>query len=480
MNYKRADLQTVIDSYDDVQGIHEACLAFPAASIDDYQSMVDNMRETGLLEPIVLTEDGFLLDGRNRLIACYQTGTDPAFKTTSMDPWQYSFSANMTRRHLTIGQKAAAAVPFKKRFEAEAKKRQQQAGGDYRKKAVTPIVAQPLQADLPEAVGMARDQAARMFGIGVKTVDVAVKAERNHKDIFAELQSGTLNPEQAKKEMKLRDAATPDASEKPKATKQTTVEIVTVDGQSKSIDEPKNVVFNRTNDSVDWASWTWNPVTGCEHGCSFCYAREIAHSQRMASVYPFQFEPAFHEYRLKAPANTTKPVSDRPQDSRVFVCSMADLFGKWVPDAWIRKVFDACLESPDWQYLFLTKWPARYSQMPLIDSAWYGSSVIQQSDVKRVENAMLKFDAPDAVKWCSLEPMLEPITFNDLSWCNLMVIGSQTGTTQPTGRVEEFAPKFDWIVDVVNQCREYGVPYYLKANLGMDRPGMQLPKMNPS
>jgi hypothetical protein len=25
--------------------------------------------------------------------------------------------------------------------------------------------------------------------------------------------------------------------------------------------------FNRTNDAVDWASWTWNPVTGCNHGC---------------------------------------------------------------------------------------------------------------------------------------------------------------------------------------------------------------------
>jgi hypothetical protein len=34
--------------------------------------------------------------------------------------------------------------------------------------------------------------------------------------------------------------------------------------------------FNRTNENVDWAKWTWNPVTGCLHNCVYCYARDIA------------------------------------------------------------------------------------------------------------------------------------------------------------------------------------------------------------
>lgn len=158
---------------------------------------------------------------------------------------------------------------------------------------------------------------------------------------------------------------------------------------------------------------------------------------------------------------------------------MADLFGKWVPDTWIKAVFESCLESPKWTYLFLTKWPARYAKMPLIEDAWYGSSVIQQSDVARVEKAMQQFTGAKVTRWISLEPMLGPIEFNDLSWCDLVVIGSQTSTNQPDGFVPAFAPEFDWIVDVVNQCREFGVPYYLKANLGMDRPGMNLPKSMP-
>jgi protein gp37 len=255
--------------------------------------------------------------------------------------------------------------------------------------------------------------------------------------------------------------------------------IITAKGVESEIPLPKKVVFNHTNDSVDWASWTWNPVTGCEHGCSFCYAREIANSQRMAPYYPNGFEPTFHPYRLAAPKNSSVPTSADQRDGRVFVCSMADLFGKWVPNSWIRHVFDACIESPEWEYLFLTKWPARYSAMPLIQNAWYGSSVIRQSDVSRVESAMCKFSGDGIVKWVSLEPMTEPIRFNDISWCDLMVIGGQTSTNQPDGFVPEFAPDFDWVFDVVDQCRNAGVPYYIKANLGLARPGMKLPNPQP-
>lgn len=270
---------------------------------------------------------------------------------------------------------------------------------------------------------------------------------------------------------------TPEA-QSPEVVKDTTP-IVTAKGVVSQIPLPKKVVFNKTTNAVDWARWTWNPVTGCEHGCQFCYAREIAHSSRMARVYPNKFEPTFHEYRLAAPRNTHVPDSDDDRDGRVFVCSMADLFGRWVPDSWIRSVFDACIETPEWEYLFLTKWPARYSKMPLIPRAWYGASVVQQSDVSRVESAMQQFAEADVVRWISLEPMLQHIEFSDLSWCNLVVIGAQTATTQPDGHVPAVAPHFDWVVDVVMQCRDAGVPYYLKDNLGPIAPGMGLPKGKP-
>ncbi len=60
--------------------------------------------------------------------------------------------------------------------------------------------------------------------------------------------------------------------------------------------------FNRTNRAIEWALWSWNPITGCLHGCEYCYARDIAER-----FYPQKFLPTFHADRLAAPGNTRRP-----------------------------------------------------------------------------------------------------------------------------------------------------------------------------
>jgi protein gp37 len=453
-------LNDILVHYPEISGVHPACLAVPEISNDDREKLEQDIASKGLLEDILLTASGELLDGRNRLMACYRANVEPRFTKTSSDPWDVAFSRNIARRHLSTKQLAVFGLAWVEHEKQEAKKRQ------------------GARTDISETFrecekGRTSDKVGERVGTSGRSIDkiasVAEHAPEKLKD------NSTL--EEAYKEaqkVKRQKAALP--IENPSPPSENLVPIITANGKESLIPMPKKVVFNQTNDSVDWASWTWNPVTGCEHGCKFCYAREIAHSERMADYYPNKFEPTYHGYRLAAPRNTSKPESSDPRDGRVFVCSMADLFGKWVPDAWIESVFDACLKSPHWEYLFLTKWPARYSRMPLIQNAWYGASVIQQSDVKRVEADMQKITSDKVIRWISLEPMLEPIRFDDIGWCDLIVIGSQTSTNQPDGRVEEFAPEFDWAFDVVAQCKQAGVPYYLKENLGLSRPGMKLPK----
>lgn len=462
------DLKTILKHYPEITGIHPACLAVPEIDGEDFAKLETSIARDGLRHEILLTEDGLLLDGRNRLLACFNGKIDPRFQKVSLDPWKVAYSENIARRHLTTKQKTFFGVAWKEYEEAEAKKRQSLAGGD-RSKAL-------VETFPPADTGKSRDKAGERVGVSGKSIDKGMVISEYAPEKWHD--ESTL--EEAFKEANTRKrASTTKPVDIPVVQTQEMTTIVTADGRQSQIALPKKVVFNQTNNSVDWASWTWNPVTGCEHGCKFCYAREIANSERMKPFYPNGFSPTYHEYRLAAPANTPKPVSEDARDGRVFVCSMADLFGKWVPTQWIRSVFEACHESPHWEYLFLTKWPARYSQMPLLSHAWYGASVIGQRDVERVQNAMLKFDAPGCVKWISLEPMLEPIEFSNIDWCDLVVIGSQTSTNQPDGFVPAFAPHFDWVVDVVNQCREAGVPYYLKANLGMEQPGMKLPKSLP-
>lgn len=467
------ELSDILAHYPEVTGIHPACLAVPEIGAADKEKLEKSIADHGLRHEILLTADGQLIDGRNRLVACYKGQIEPRFRKVTIDPWQVAYAENIARRHLQVGQIACFGLAWLEDEKKAAKERMRlsEGRGAVKEKGVE---------TLPHLNGKSRDKIGERVGVSGKSIDKAAKIAEVAPDIMREVTSGEITLEQGYREATIRERLTNSKPvEKPQPTSDEMTEIVTANGKRSQIALPKKVVFNATNDSVDWASWTWNPVTGCEHGCRFCYAREIAHSERMADYYPNKFEPTFHEYRLAAPANTTVPKSDDKRDGRVFVCSMADLFGKWVPTEWIRKVFDACERSPEWEYLFLTKWPARYSQMPLIDKAWYGASIIQQSDVKRVESAMAKIDDDRVIRWVSMEPLLEPISFTDLSWCDLVVIGSQTSTTQPDGVVPAIAPEFDWIVDVVNQCREAEVPYYLKANVGLDRPGMALPKSAP-
>ena len=50
--------------------VHPLAAVFPMMTDDELQDLADDIREHGLLHPIVLDADGVLIDGRNRLRAC--------------------------------------------------------------------------------------------------------------------------------------------------------------------------------------------------------------------------------------------------------------------------------------------------------------------------------------------------------------------------------------------------------------------------
>jgi protein gp37 len=486
---KQPELADILHHYPEITGIHPAADIFPMMQPDELLSLVANIKAQGLANDVVLTKDGLLIDGRNRVLGCYLAEQEIRFRRVDpTDPIGWAWSQNGERRNLNSGQKAWVGNRMRGLYEDEAKKRQGTRtdlkgnvvpfGGKDNFEALMP------QSSEQKREPQARDKAGAAVGVGGRYLDMARDVERfAAPEVAKQVQDGSLSLTKAHADVRpLIKAAKEEKAAAEPAKERSQSPVVTPDGEVKLVPTPAKTTFNATNANVEWASWTWNPVTGCLHGCEFCYARAIVHNEQMAPNYPFAFEPAFYEHRLAAPVNTKRPASaDEPghePDGRVFVGSMADLFGKWVPDAWIKAVFKACMAASEWEYLFLTKWPKRYSLLASLPHAWFGASVIQQSDVKRIESNMKSFST-SGVKWVSLEPMLEPIRFNDLSWCDLVVIGGQTGTRQPTGYVGAFAPNFDWVVDVVNQCREAGVPYYLKPNLMGTAPGMVLPKGTP-
>lgn len=100
---------------------------------------------------------------------------------------------------------------------------------------------------------------------------------------------------------------------------------------------------------------SWNPVTGCLHSCSYCWARRLALTRlkRHPHYSVHGFNPALNE---KAFARRFK------EGEWVFVCDMGDLWGSWVPSEWITRVLGHASMFPRTRFFFLTKNPSRYSE----------------------------------------------------------------------------------------------------------------------
>lgn len=236
---------------------------------------------------------------------------------------------------------------------------------------------------------------------------------------------------------------------------------------------------------IDWADATWNPVTGCLHGCEYCYARRIA--ERFGGFdgegklhdyvipqkikrrdddgnfgewhncpYPFGFDPTFHIYKLDDPKKWKKPKT-------IFVCSMADLFGEWVPDVWIQAVFNACKAAPQHRYIFLTKNPKRYIELNrkgmLPQEHWYGYSATHESELWEFQHAD---ECPCMNLFVSIEPIQSRIVPSFSTHCpaDWVIIGAETGN-----RREKVVPEKGWIEEIADACGYAGRPVFMKESL---------------
>jgi hypothetical protein len=97
--------------------LHEACAAWPEMSPPELRALSDDIFANGLREPISLTPNGQLLDGRNRALACQMAGVEPTTVAYDGDPWLFSLSKNRHRRHLTTDQIAIVAAKLATRGE---------------------------------------------------------------------------------------------------------------------------------------------------------------------------------------------------------------------------------------------------------------------------------------------------------------------------------------------------------------------------
>ncbi len=246
--------------------------------------------------------------------------------------------------------------------------------------------------------------------------------------------------------------------------------------------------MNRTR--ISWCDMVWNPTVGCtkvSQGCKFCYAEK--YFKRFHAGEKFS-EVKCHEERLNW-------VNPRQKRRFVFVDSMSDLFHEDVPDEFILQVWERMMSSPQHIFLILTKRPQRMMewvnnnyQIPL-PNIWMGVSVEDQATADERIPWLLR--TPAAVRFISLEPMLENIIIKNYLWpvcwtwdskykspeealaagayaeekpqgfiyagrnfIDWVICGCETGG--PYARPMEL----DWARSLRDQCQAAGVPFFLK------------------
>lgn len=94
-----------------ITGIHPYADQFPMLPQAELEELAQSIRDSGLRQPIVVTVDGLILDGRNRFRACRMAGVEPETVVyEGADLAEYVLDANITRRNMTTGQRAMATA----------------------------------------------------------------------------------------------------------------------------------------------------------------------------------------------------------------------------------------------------------------------------------------------------------------------------------------------------------------------------------
>ena len=210
-----------------------------------------------------------------------------------------------------------------------------------------------------------------------------------------------------------------------------------------------------TQSNIEWTEATWNPVTGCDKispGCKHCYAERLSlRLMKMPNQPNYQngFNLTLQPHMLEKPLHWKKP-------QRIFVNSMSDLFHEEVSDQFVRQVFDVMNRAHWHQFQVLTKRSERLRQLaptlPWSPNIWMGVSIESPKYLYRADDLR---QVPAAVRFLSLEPLLEPLPELELTGIDWVIVGGESG---PGCRPMEPA----WANQILTNCNSAHVPFFFK------------------
>lgn len=253
----------------------------------------------------------------------------------------------------------------------------------------------------------------------------------------------------------------------------------------------RRCVINHTK--IEWVKnqdstqgFTFNPIIGCLHGCHYCYAKRITdrfagqpiktkfiencsvkqiltgtEEEVLLEYNPDFTSPTFWCSRLGDPIGIKKP-------STVFIGSMSDVFGDWIPDAWIEQILATVKKCPQHTFLFLTKNGSRMCKDgDVIDTknAWYGQTCTGVPDRPI-------YDIPNGRHFLSFEPLLgdwiPDLRGLHVDWVIIGSLNCNGNAVHPNkGGTRE-----EWAQAIIDKASRLGIPIFIKDALFELYPGL--------
>ena len=209
---------------------------------------------------------------------------------------------------------------------------------------------------------------------------------------------------------------------------------------------------------IPWCDHTMNPWMGCTPvgpGCDNCYAEVHCH----------RFHIEFGQDQLRVVTSDLyweRPYSWGLQASRngvrakVFCGSLCDVFDNRAPDGARERLWQLIHDTPNLDWLLLTKRaPNIWKYLPLNrrSNVWVGVTVENRKHgVPRMEHLKR---IPAAVKFLSIEPLLEDLGELDLTGIDWVICGAESGHgARPMA--------LRWARNIRFQCIDQNVPFFMK------------------
>ena len=252
---------------------------------------------------------------------------------------------------------------------------------------------------------------------------------------------------------------------------------------------------------IEWTDATWNPFRGCSRispGCQNCYAERLAarfsyeggwgegYAEMTEGGPRWTRKVALVEHSLRWPihykGHPDAMAAGRP--TRIFVNSTSDMFHEALDDDAIDRAFAVMADASRHTFQVLTK---RADRLPRflgdekrrrtriagwlkgnhfacaddcsvwlntwpVPNVWLGVSVEDRAHKGRIEALRA---TPAAVRFLSLEPLLEDLGDLDLLGISWVIVGGESG-------IDARMCDLGWIRSIVRQCRAAGVAVFVK------------------